>query len=172
MSDDILQTLSDSLPKGSEVQFIDKKHLIGKLQLKAAIIRLLHQNGYNDIQPIIDWENSKSPDKLPAKALGMDPVALIFLKWAIKNERRYKTFIQSPIIALVSSFMLDYLPALFCGCHFFIYQSNKNWFEGGRAMQRFWLTAAQQQLCMHPSYSHIALGDFFDQPYELTRAIS
>lgn len=168
ISPEIRNALAESLPKGTEVKFIDERHQMGRLQMIAAKIRILHPDGYKDLKPIIDWNTEQSTSKLPAKALGLDPLSLAILKWSLQSQQRYDRLRFLPGYSFLPRLQLEYIPSLLCGTHFLLFQQESKWLEGGRAMQRFWLTAAKYQLCLQPSYTHIALTDFFHQPDRLT----
>jgi hypothetical protein len=112
---------------------------------------------------ILDWKARHSPDRMPAKALGLDRPTLAIMRWAMRDRRRLERL--NRFLGTASArLQMDYLPGLFCAAHFAIQAELPA--EGrprlekllaiGQALQRFWLTATHLGLAMQPSLAPLA----------------
>jgi hypothetical protein len=133
---------------------------IAKLMMLTTDIRLRTPATYPIHKDLIDWSGKDSPDKLPYGALGLRPSSLKMLRWALATQRRNRLLMKLPGTTIATQLELDLIPALRCSAHFIVGFDPKktpkptveDYIRAGRAMQRFWLSIAQNAMAMQPWY--------------------
>jgi len=133
---------------------------IAKLLWQNAKIRLTSQEAYNVHRQVIEWNTDFSTDKIPAHAVGADPLSLWMMRWAMASWRRVKflnRYLGGTILPRVE---LDFIPALRCSAHVLLRPNHKlsnleSYLSAGGAMQRLWLTATSLGLQLQPEMTPI-----------------
>jgi molybdopterin/thiamine biosynthesis adenylyltransferase len=114
---------------------------------------------------VIDWTRDDSPDRIPAAAVGLDPVALKMTRWTLAKWERVAFMNRYLAGTLLPRVELDLIPGLFCAAHFLIVasqppQSIEDYLAAGAAMQRFWLTAARLGLFVQPEMTPLIFAEY------------
>lgn len=136
-----------------------------KLMFRNAKIRLTMPEAYRVHSVILEKNARFSVDKIPDRAVGLDPVAMWLMHWAMQSWARVhflNTYLGGTLLPRVE---LDLLPGLFCAAHFAILsKSSERGFdaqiESGRAVQRFWLTAAERGLQFQPEMTPLIFASY------------
>lgn len=126
---------------------------VSKLLWANARIRLTCPEAYEVHREIIEWGAQFSEDRIPEKAVGVDPMTARLMKWVMHSWRRVEFFNRYLFGTFAPRVQLDLLPGLMCAAHVAIVPSKPpsalvDYVEAGRAMQRFWLTADAMGLKM------------------------
>ncbi|MEJ7668045.1 MAG: molybdopterin biosynthesis protein MoeY [Casimicrobiaceae bacterium] len=130
-----------------------------------AHIRLTIPEAYSVHKAVIAWNCTTSDDRLPAASLGADPLLLGVMRWAMSSWERVSFFNRYLGGTLLPRFVMDFLPGLLCSAHFALVapgkpQSAADRVAAGRAVQRFWLAATQQNLQVQPAYTPLVFARY------------
>ena len=134
---------------------------MAKLLYGNAYTRLIMKEGYEVHSKIIDWGKKFSIDKIPEQALGVDPATAKLMKWALASWQRFEFMAKYLGGTIAPRLQLDLVPALKCSAHFVLYSTGvvpatlEQQLEAGRALQRFWLTAAKLKLGFQPEQTPV-----------------
>lgn len=137
-----------------------------KLLFANAGIRLTIPEAYATHSTIIDWGKQFSEDKIPDQAVGLDPVALGLMRWAMQDWKRVCWMNKYLSGTLLPRIQLDFLPGLLCSAHFLIFLDpsfarwNEMYVEAGRTWQRFWLTATHLGLWSQPEMTPVIFSEY------------
>jgi molybdopterin/thiamine biosynthesis adenylyltransferase/nitroreductase len=162
LSQEVFDQLSgfvQSIPSAKLTWFTDESKLLGLAEIIGACdrIRLLNKEGHRDfVHHEMRWTSEdaeKTRDGIDIKTLGLSNSQLAALG-VIKNEKVVSTInelgggkaldmLAKRNIAAASALCLITLPKYNLG----------NFFEGGRAMERFWLAATNLNIAVHPVIS-------------------
>ncbi|MBW8191608.1 hypothetical protein K0504_11220 [Neiella marina] len=175
------QALEQSLPTGYSVIWLDSvddKKQIAKLMYGNATTRYLMREGYDTHSRIIEFtakKNDGSPNqlansefsknKIPAKALGLDPLTVIMMEWVLASWDRFH-FVATYLAGTVwPKLIMDYMTAICCGTHFVIIAEQEpktleDYVNAGRAVQRFWLQSDIVQLGFQPEQTPIIFSEY------------
>lgn len=135
------------------------------LMNKNAKLRLTLPEAFPTHSTIIEWNTRFSEDKMPDKAVGLDPIATKMMKWALKSWKRVNFLNTYCFGTLLPRIELDLLPGVFCAAHFALIaeqqpKSIEDNFNAGRAIQRFWLTATQLGLQVQPEMTPLIFSGY------------
>jgi molybdopterin/thiamine biosynthesis adenylyltransferase len=166
--------MEQSLPAGYGVVWLAGAANLKKMSsllFKNAHIRLTIPEAYRVHKEIIDWGKQFSDDKIPAAAVGLDPVALQLMQWAMKSWDRVNFMNRYMAGTWLPRLQLDYLPGLKCAAHFLIVADRKlesadDFIAGGRAMQRFWLAATAVGLQFQPEMTPLIFSQYAGKELE------
>ena len=136
-----------------------------KLMFDNAKLRLTLPEAYSVHRNIIEWKSQFSDDKVPDQALGLDAMTLKLMRWVMGNWQRVDFFNTYLAGHLVPRIEMDLLPGIFCAAHFAIVaekapETIDDYVAVGRAVQRFWLTAARQALQLQPELTPLIFGRY------------
>lgn len=141
---------------------LPEKWKIIKLNMIGTSIRLSIEETFKTHQDVIDWKNDFSPTGIPAKALGVSKATLILTKWAMQSWTRMNFLMKYMGGTIIPRLEADLIPGLFCARHFVMTATaDQNmddpitWLNVGRAVQRFWLCATKQRLCLQPGLAPV-----------------
>jgi nitroreductase len=131
---------------------------IARLNALATDIRLRIPEAYRVHQKILDWDRHFSPDGVPARAIGLDPLTLKVMRWALRDWSRMQRLNRLPGATFGARLQMDYLPGLQCATHFSMARTQNPapadqgpaLLRAGQAWQRFWLTATRLGLALQP----------------------
>ena len=168
LTDEQKQALEAAVAPDNRVVWIEgqgRKWQMAKLLFQNAQIRLTIPEAYQVHKNIIEWDAQFSADRIPDQAVGLDPVALKLMRWAMSSWERVQMLNRYLAGTLMPRIQLDLVPALQCGAHFIIVsdkplQSIDDYFTGGRALQRFWLTATRLGLQFQPEMTPLIFSRY------------
>ena len=168
LTDSQKQALEESAGSDFHIKWIEEKQQkrhIAKLLFDNAKIRLTIPEAYDVHKKIIEWDAQFSYDRIPDQAVGLDPAPLKLMRWAMHSWKRVDMLNRYFAGTLMPRIQLDLIPGLRCGAHFVIL-SNKpletlaDYLEAGRAVQRFWLTAAKVGLQLQPEMTPLIFSRY------------
>lgn len=159
----------------------------GRLQMAGimfsnAKIRLTIPEAYEVHSANIEWDASFSDDRVPDRAIGVDPVTLKIMRWVMGSWRRvdlFNTYLAGHFFPRIE---MDLVPGIFCASHFIIVarepaQGIDDYVAAGRAMQRFWLTVTSMGLHLQPEMTPLIFSryvragrNFTSRPYATEQA--
>lgn|GEM_PF-48048 len=141
---------------------------VAKLLFKSARIRLTIPEAYHVHKHAIQWHVRFSEDRIPDQAVGLDPMALMFMRWAMKSWDRVKFLNRFFAGTVLPRIQLDFLPGMRCGAHAALIAKQQprtmdDYIAIGRAVQRFWLTSASLGLQFQPQTTPGIFSDYARQ---------
>jgi len=156
------QRLGDAL--GQEFRIVWRESLserwrAASLNTIATDIRLRIPETFETHKHAIDWQSDFSESAIPARAVGLDRLSLVLMRWLMSGDwKRLDLMNRFAGGTLLARIELDLLPGLACGAHFIICRtapasSLEAQIHAGQALQRFWLAATAAGLVMQPSYA-------------------
>lgn len=151
----------------------DRRLDVAKLLFRNAHIRLTTPEAYPTHKAIIEFDVQYSEDKLPGAAVGLDPVGLALMRWAMKSWARVDFLNRWFAGTWLPRLQLDFAPALGCAAHFLIVadqapQTLADYLDAGAAMQRFWLTATRLGLQFQPEMTPLIFSGYIRDGIEFT----
>ena len=119
-------------------------------------LRLRLPEAFEVHRQIIDWDTRFSKDRIPDQALGASRPTLALMRRAMTSWKRVdflNTWLGGTIAPRLE---MDWIPALACSAHIAIVAKHPlldidDYVAGGRAVQRFWLTATNLGLQHQPA---------------------
>jgi hypothetical protein len=168
LSSEQKRELEQAVGEGFRVLWIEggeQKWRMAKLLFRNAGIRLTIPEAYRVHKQIIEWDAQFSSDRIPDRAVGLNPVALKLMKWAMQSWERVEKLNRYFAGTWMPRIELDLVPALRCAAHFVIVADNHpqgidGYVAGGRATQRFWLTAAKLGLKFQPEMTPLIFSSY------------
>ena len=171
--------LETALGKDLELQWFEtfaEKRQVTRINMRATYIRLSIPEAFSVHQRILDWRRTQSPDGVPARAIGLDPMTLASMKWVMKSWSRahfMNRFAGGTVVPLLE---MDLLPGLSCGAHFLVFERNprtdlstpEQLIMIGRSLQRMWLTATSLGLVMQPSLAPLCFAYYAEHERAFT----
>jgi molybdopterin/thiamine biosynthesis adenylyltransferase/nitroreductase len=161
--------LESALPSGYKVLWLEDlkgRVMASRLAFKSAGLRLTLPEAYPTHRDVIDWEHAEfSKDRIPAKAVGFDPLMLRLTRWAMTSWSRVSFLNRYLGGTLLPRIQLDIVPGIFCAAHFVLYAPERpgtveEFVAAGRAMQRFWLTATSLGLNIQPGMTPLIFHEY------------
>ena len=175
------QQLAAALGTGFDVKWFEDgatRLKVALLLFKSAKIRLTMPEAYQVHRSVIEWNARFSEDKIPDQAVGMDPLGLKMMRWALHSWQRVQMLNRYFAGTWLPRIQLDLLPGIACGAHFIITAKQaprtvSDYVEVGRALQRFWLTATHLGLQLQPEMTPLIFAMYVrkGQPFSQTPAI-
>lgn len=161
------QALQDAVGNLYTVQWFEagQKWRLAWLMFGNAKLRLTLPEAYPVHRDIIEWNARYSEDRVPDRALGLDPMTLRLMRWVIASWRRVEFFNTWLAGHLTPRIEMDLLPGLFCGAHFALLadkapETIDDYVAVGRAVQRFWLTATSLELGLQPELTPLIFARY------------
>jgi hypothetical protein len=144
------------------------------LNARNAHIRLTIPEAFAVHKAVIAWNCTTSEDRLPAAALGADPLLLGVMRWAMASWERTNFLNRFAAGTVVPRLTMDFVPGLLCSAHFALIgpneaQSVADRIAAGRAVQRLWLTATRLNLQMQPAYTPLVFARYAREQRRFTR---
>jgi hypothetical protein len=142
-----------------------KRLAAARLTFASARIRLNTPEAFEVHRNVIEWNARFSADKIPDKAIGLDPLTTRAMQWAMQDWRRIK-FLNSYLGgSLAPCLQLDFVPGLACAAHFLLIantrpSSTDDYISAGRATQCFWLTATRLGLHLQPEMTPLIFATY------------
>lgn len=144
---------------------IGARFQVARLMFANAKLRLTIPEAYEVHRSIIDWNKTFSEDKVPDKALGVDPATLRLMRWLMEDWKRVEFFNKWLAGTVAPRIQLDFIPGIACAAHFVILaasppQTIDDYVAAGRAMQRLWLTATHLGLFVQPEMTPLIFSRY------------
>jgi sulfur-carrier protein adenylyltransferase/sulfurtransferase len=130
-----------------------------------AKIRLTSPEAYRVHRAIIEWDAQFSETMVPDQAVGVDPLTLKLMRWAMQSWTRIDILNRYFMGTVAPRVQLDLIPGLACAAHFGLVadaaaESLDDYVAAGRAVQRFWLTATQLGLQLQPEMTPVIFSRY------------
>lgn len=143
-----------------------------KLMYNNARLRLSMPEAFETHRKIIHFGVSHSPDRVPDKALGLDPMTLKMMKWAMVGWGRMSTM-NRVMGTWAPRLQMDFVPGVACAAHFVLKakrqpQTIDDYVRAGRAVQRFWLTITHLGLHMQPEMTPLIFSKYVRENVKFT----
>jgi hypothetical protein len=169
--------LEAAVGPGYRVLWLDQPTQIrdmARLLFRNAHIRLTIPEAYKVHKRIIEWDARFSEDRIPDQAVGLDAANLKTMRWAMQSWDRVVFLNRYFAGTVLPRIILDLLPGRRCAAHFFIVAdkapaSLSDYLEGGRAMQRLWLTAASLGVQYQPEMTPLIFSNYVRQGRQFTQ---
>lgn len=138
---------------------------MARLLFLNAKIRLTIKEAYEVHRRIIEWDADFSIDRIPDRALGLDPLALKLMRWALESWERVERMNRYLSGTLLPRIELDLVPAMACAAHFFLVSRRPvrtldARLAAGRATQRLWLAAAVREMQFQPAVTPLIFSGY------------
>jgi sulfur-carrier protein adenylyltransferase/sulfurtransferase len=138
------------------------------LMFANAKLRLTMPEAYEVHRAVIEWDCRYSEDKMPAQAIGADPITTRLMRFVMNSWERVEFFNKYLAGTLAPRVQLDLLPGLACAAHLALIAQSAprtvdDWVEAGAAVQRLWLTATQLGLAMQPEMTPLIFSAYVRQ---------
>ncbi len=157
-----------SLPRGYSIVWLEgfaaRWRMAGVLYATAHI-RLTMPEAFETHRSVIEWNARYSEDKIPDRAVGLDPLATRLMQWAMRDWRRIEFMNRFLAGTVMPRVQLDLLPALACAAHLLILAEAPaatidDYVAAGAAVQRFWLTATTLGLQHQPEMTPLIFSRY------------
>ena len=138
---------------------------VARLMFRNAKLRLTMREAFEVHRSVIEWNAQFSEDKVPDQAVGVDPLTLKLMRWAMQSWPRVEFLNTWLAGTLMPRLQLDLIPGLACAAHFGLGAkvapvSIDDYVAAGRAMQRFWLEATRLGLWLQPEMTPVIFGRY------------
>lgn len=166
--------LESSVGKDYQILWLEgfsKRLQVARFMFGNAKLRLTMPEAYQVHRNIIQWNSRYSEDRIPDQALGIDQLTARLMRWVMHSWQRVEFFNTYLAGTLVPRIQMDLIPGIACAAHFIILsrqlpQSVDDYVSAGRAVQRFWLTAAKLGLQLQPEmtpliFARYSRGDIY-----------
>ena len=171
------QALQDAVGEAYAVRWFEggaQRWRLASLMFANAKIRLTIPEAYTVHRDIIAWQARFSEDRVPDQALGLDAMTLKLMRWVMASWQRVRFFNTWLAGHLTPRIEMDLLPGLFCAAHFAIrahkaLETVDDYVAAGRAVQRFWLTAASLGLQLQPEMTPLIFSRYVRERIEFSR---
>lgn len=150
---------------------------IAQLLFMNGKLRLTMPEAYDVHRSIIEWRARFSEDRVPDQAIGLDPLAIKAMRWALGSWKRVR-FLNSYLGGTwMPRVQLDFIPGMACASHFLITsakppRSMDDYIAVGRAWQRFWLTATRLNLRLQPEMTPLVFSSYIREGVAFSRSQS
>ena len=146
---------------------------LARLMFSSAEIRLTIREAYAVHRDVIEWHAHTSETKVPDQAVGLDPIGLTLMRWAMKSWDRTRFVSTYCGGTLLPRLQLDLLPGLFCAAHVLICrqqpaESVDDYVDVGAAVQRFWLTAERLGLRHQPEMTPLIFSSYHREGFSFS----
>ena len=133
---------------------------VARLLWKNAYLRLTCPEAYRVHREVIEWNTRFSKDRIPDRAVGVDPVTARIMRSVMQSWERVDFFNRYLAGTLLPRLQLDFIPALACSAHILLKpKQRQNTLEdqlaAGVALQRLWLTATHLGLHLQPEMTPV-----------------
>lgn len=173
LSDSAKQRLTEAIGKDFKILWFEQfaeKCSFAQLMRRSTKIRMTMPELFATHQKVFVSPKVEAKEGIPFAATGLNTINQLIMQWALKSWSRTTAVNKLGAIQL-TQLKLDVLPALCCAAHFIIIPSNeKDWKHSkenhlklGAVLQKFWLTATQLGLAMHPNITPLILKHYQDK---------
>lgn len=162
------RALEDALPDGYAVRWYEplaERARLARLMFDNAKVRLTIPEAHAVHRDIIEWGARFSADRIPEEAVGVDRMTARLMRWALASWARVEFLNKWLLGDLAPRLQLDLIPGLACAAHFSLHApaplvAVDDYLAAGRALQRFWLTAAHAGLFIQPEMTPIIFARY------------
>jgi hypothetical protein len=168
--------LQDSLGPGFDALWLEGSQRldVARLLFASARIRLTIPEAYEVHRSVIEWRSRFSETRIPDRAIGLDPVGLALMRWAMRSWPRTRFVGRYLGGTLLPRLQLEFLPALGCAAHCVIVADTPpagidDYVAAGAAVQRFWLTATRLGLQHQPEMTPLIFAGYSRNATVFTR---
>jgi nitroreductase len=128
-------------------------------------LRLTLPEAYPTHRDVIEWGATTSEDRIPDRAIGLDPLTLKLMRWVMASWNRVDIFNRWLMGTIAPRIQLDFVPALACGAHALLLADRapagiQDYVAAGRVLQRFWLTADRLGLRLQPEMTPLIFSRY------------
>lgn len=163
------QSLEAALPGGGRALWFEGlpgRWRLARFMFDNAKLRLTIPEAYEVHKSVIEWGARYSTDRIPEEAVGVDPLTARLMRWVMGSWARVRFMNRWMMGTLAPRLQLDLLPGMLCGAHVALLAEKPlgevdDFVSAGRAMQRFWLTAADMGLYMQPEMTPVIFTRYF-----------
>lgn len=150
---------------------------IARLLWDNAYIRLTCPEAYPVHREIIEWGARFSADRIPERAVGVDPLTGRLMRWVLGSWSRVDFFNRFMFGTLAPRVQLDFVPALACASHVLVCPSRRpacleDHVAAGVAMQRLWLAAESCGFRLQPEMTPVIFRWYARSGAKFTRSSS
>jgi sulfur-carrier protein adenylyltransferase/sulfurtransferase len=159
-----------------EVRFLGTRADRGRaarVNFANSLLRLGTPEAFDTHAAAIEWNTDRSQDRLPDRALGVNPLTGRIMRWALGSRRR-AAGLDRIGGSVGPAAEMDLVPGLACAAHFVLVapsppRSPEDFLAAGRAVQRFWLTATLVGLHLQPQYTPLVFHEYVRDEVAFTR---
>lgn len=159
--------LENAVGPGYEIRWLgqNNKIKISRMNTWLERIRLFSPEIVQMYRHSIEWRTNTSDSRLPSGAIGLSPLSRLIFSIIIDKPRLYEIFMKYCGGALFAQIEVDILPQLMSSGDVVILRKESprvfyDFVEAGRAVQRFWLTAASLEIAHHPNYLALVMSRY------------
>lgn len=165
------RALGEAVGEGFALQVFEplaERWRVARLLWASGQVRQLWPEAWHTHSKVIEWGARYSADRLPQKAVGVDPLTGALMHWALHSWERVDFANRYLAGTLIPKIQIDLLPALGCAAHLMLRmermpQTLEDWVRVGGALQRLWLTATAQGLYLQPQMLSVLLRCYVRQ---------
>lgn len=137
-------------------------------------LRLRMPEAFETHRSVIEWDACFSKDRIPDQALGADRLTLALMRTAMQSWERVAFMNRWLGGTIAPRLLMDLVPALACAAHVAIVAKAPllgidDYIAGGRAVQRFWLTATHLGLQHQPAATPLVFARYLREGRSFTR---
>ena len=145
------------------------------LLFRNARLRLTMPEAYTVHRDVIAWKARFSEDRIPDQALGVGPLSLRLMRFAMKSWERVAFLNTYMAGTLLPRLQMDLLPGLACAAHLTLTagaepRELEDYVRAGAAMQRLWLAATLRGLYLQPEMTPLVFARYVRQGRRFSRA--
>ena len=138
---------------------------VARLLFRNGGLRLTLPEAFKTHSTIIQWDSDLSKDRIPAKAVGLDPMTMHLMRWALGSWNRVDFLNRYMAGTLIPRIELDFITGIACASHFIIMakkppSSLDDFVTAGRSVQRFWLTCTRLGLQLQPEMTPLIFHSY------------
>jgi len=174
------KTLEEAVGDNYKISWIEgnkNRWQMARLLFRSAHIRLTIPEAYEVHKKNIEWNAQFSEDKIPDQAIGVDALTLKVMRWTLKNWNRVQMMNRYFAGTLLPRLQMDLLPGYCCAAHFCLLadkplESIDDYLEGGKAVQRLWLTATSLGLQFQPEMTPLIFSRYSSKGLKFTQTLA
>lgn len=138
---------------------------VARLLYRNAEVRLTMPEAFQVHSTVIEWGARESMDRIPGKAVGVDPLTEKLMQWVMQSWSRVEFFNKWFAGTVMPRLQLDLIPGLACAAHFALVaktapQSVDDYVAAGAALQCFWLEVTRLGLWLQPEMTPVIFGRY------------
>ena len=135
------------------------------LTFNNAKLRLTLPEAYPVHRNLIDWKAQFSDNKIPERAVGVDPITGSLMRWLLASWGRIQFFNRFLAGTWLPRLELEVIPGIACGAHAVLLAQRPpatidDFVTVGRRLQRFWLTATSLGIQMQPEVTPLIFSRY------------
>lgn len=177
LTDHEKRELEAAAGEGYRIQWLEgraRKLEAARLMFDNARLRLSMPEAYEVHRAIIEWDARFSEDRVPDKALGVDPMTARMMRFVMQSWDRVAFFNRYLAGTVAPRIAMDFIPGLACAAHYALRavelpRTLDDYVEAGRAVQRFWLTATRLGLVQQPEMTPLIFAGYVRDGIRFTR---